>query len=210
VGDIAHVYRSLHVASFASSIFLAAFLGLSLLLAGCQQNQSFSPSAIDITGAEYGKNFKLNDPDGKPVALSDFHGKAVLVFFGFTQCPDVCPTALSRAAEVRKSLGKDGDRLQVIFVTVDPERDTPQVLKSYTAAFDPGFLGLSTDLENTRKTADAFRVYYAKVPTGSSYTMDHTAISYLYDPAGKLRLAVRPEASVADVTQDVRTLLQSS
>lgn len=190
--------------------FLAAFLGLSLLLAGCQQNQSFSPSAIDITGAEYGKNFKLSDPDGKPVELRDFHGKAVLVFFGFTQCPDVCPTALSRAAEVRKSLGKDGDRLQVIFVTVDPERDTPQVLKSYTAAFDPGFLGLSTDLENTRKTADAFRVYYAKVPTGSSYTMDHTAISYLYDPAGKLRLAVRPEASVADVTQDVRTLLQSS
>lgn len=188
---------------------LAAFLALSLVLAGCQQHQVFSPSAIDITGAEYGKDFKLNDPDGKPVALSDFHGKAVLLFFGFTQCPDVCPTALSRAAEVRKSLGADGDRLQVIFVTVDPERDTPQVLKSYTAAFDPGFLGLSADLDTTRKTADAFRVYYAKVPTGSSYTMDHTAISYLYDPAGKLRLAVRPEASVAEVVQDVRILLKS-
>lgn len=186
------------------------FLALSLLIAGCQQTQSFSPSAIDITGAEYGKNFKLNDPDGKPVALGDFHGKAVLLFFGFTQCPDVCPTALSRAAAVRKSLGADGDRLQVIFVTVDPERDTPQVMKSYTTAFDPSFLGLAADLDTTRKTADAFRVYYAKVPTGSSYTMDHTAISYLYDPSGKLRLALRPEASVEDVTQDVRALLKSS
>ncbi|WP_230089619.1 SCO family protein [Herminiimonas contaminans] len=168
-----------------------------------------SPTAIDITGLEYGKDFKLSDPGGKERTLKEFRGKVVMVFFGFTQCPDVCPTALYRAAEVKKKLGEEGSKFQTIFVTVDPERDTPTLLKDYTHAFDDSFLGLYTDLENTRKTADDFRIYYAKVSTGSTYTMDHTAISYLYDTKGNIRIGIKPNASIDDVTQDVRFLLQN-
>ena len=127
-----------------------------------------------------------------------------------TQCPDVCPTALSRAAEVRRALQQDAERLQVIFVTLDPQRDTPAVLKTYTAAFDPSFTGLYGDLDTIQKTAKEFRIYYTMVPTGSSYTVDHSAISYLIDPAGKLRRAIRPAATVEEVAAEVRALLSAT
>lgn len=189
-------------------IFIGLLLVLSAFTSGCSREADVQTFATNLSDVDYGKDFILNDPEGKTRTMKDFRGKVVMLFFGFTQCPDVCPTALSRAAAVREKLKQDGDKLQVIFVTVDPERDTPTVLQSYTRAFDPSFIGLSTDVATTRKTADAFHVFYAKVSTGSSYTMDHTAISYLYDPNGKLRLAVRPAATVEEVVHDVRALLK--
>ncbi len=181
--------------------------GLTVALAGCGKTAAPRFHGIDLTGADYARDFRLRDADGRERTLADFRGRAVLVFFGFTQCPDVCPTALSRAAEVRRLLGDDGPRLQVVFVTVDPERDTPPVLKEYTAAFDPGFIGVYGDLQQTEATAKAFKVYYKKVPTGSSYTMDHSALSYVYDPQGRLRLALRHDQTAQDYAQDIRQLL---
>lgn len=186
---------------------LAAALLLTAGLAACDSGPGFH--STDITGAGFGQDFRLNDPDGQPRSLADFRGKAVMVFFGFTQCPDVCPTALIRAAEVKHLLGDQAGRLQVIFVTLDPERDTPAVLREYTTAFDADFLGLYTTLEDTRSLADEFRIFYRKVPTGGSYTMDHTATSYVYDPAGALRLAVPHAQDAASVAADLQTLLQS-
>ena len=184
---------------------------LALLLAaglpaGCQRAGFHS---LDVTGASWGRDFRLRDPDGRERTLADFRGRAVLIFFGFTQCPDVCPTALSRAAEVQRLLGPDGHRLQVIFVTVDPERDTPPVLAEYTRAFGAGFLGLYGDMVQTAATASEFRVIYQKVPTGGSYTMDHSAISYVFDPKGQLRLAVRHGDAAAAVAQDIARLLEA-
>lgn len=164
-----------------------------MTLAACDSKTPVAYHGIDLTGATYAMDLRLSDPDGKERTLADFRGKAVLIFFGFTQCPDVCPTALTRAAEVKRLLGTDGDRFQALFITVDPERDTPEVLKAYTAAFDPSFIGLYGDAQRTAETAKDFKVYYKKVPTGASYTMDHTSLSYVYDSQGKLRLALRHE-----------------
>jgi len=164
---------------------------------------------LDITGAPYGKDFRLTDFNGKERTLADFKGQVVMLYFGFVQCPDVCPTALSRAVETRRLLGAAADRLQVIFVTVDPERDSGAVLKDYMAAFDASFLALSGDLKQTRETADAFKAYYKKVPTGSSYTMDHSALSYLFDPSGTLRVAMRHEQTAADYAHDIALLLKT-
>lgn len=164
----------------------------------------------DITGANFGADFSLLDPAGNTRTLADFRGKAVMIFFGFTQCPDICPTALSRAVEVGRLLGDDAARLQVIFVSVDPERDVPEVLEAYTRAFDPAFLGLHATVENTRKVAEDFRVFYRKVPTGGSYTMDHTATSYVYDPQGRLRLAVSHQSPAESIAADIRSLLQTT
>jgi protein SCO1/2 len=181
-----------------------------LALTGCQRTTAPRFHGVDVSGADYARDFRLSDPDGRERTLADFKGKAVMIFFGFTQCPDVCPTAIIRAAEVKRLLGKDGDRLQVIFVTVDPERDTPEVLKAYTAAFDPSFLGLSADLPRTAETAKEFKVYFKKVPTGSSYTMDHSAFSFVYDPAGKLRLFLKHDQSAKDYASDLRQILRSA
>lgn len=179
------------------------------LMGGCGSPEPLLRfNAVDISGADYARDFRLNAADGGERSLADYRGKVVLLFFGFTQCPDVCPTALTRAVEVKKRLGGDGDRLQAIFVTIDPERDLPVVLREYTHAFDPTFVGLYTDVASTRKTADAFRIFYAKVPTGASYTMDHTATSYVYDPRGQLRLAVRHTDTAEQLTDDVRRLLK--
>jgi len=164
---------------------------------------------LDITGAPYGKDFKLTDHNGQERTLADFKGKVVMLYFGFVQCPDVCPTALARAVETRQLLSADGERLQVIFVTVDPERDTAPILKEYMAAFDPSFLAMSTDLKRTRETADSFKAYYKKVPTGSSYTMDHSALSYLFDPSGVLRVAMRHEQTAQDYAHDIALLMKT-
>ncbi len=184
-----------------------ATLGAAVLAAAACQKAPPSFASMDLTGAEYGRDFSLQDPDGRTRTMADFRGKAVMLFFGFTQCPDACPTALARAAEVRRLLGPQAAKLQVIFVTIDPERDSAAVLKEYTHAFDPDFLGLRTDLPGTAAVAKEFKVFYQKVTTGSSYTMDHTAVTYVLDPQGRLRLAMRHELSAQDAARDVSTLL---
>ncbi|CAA2108500.1 SCO family protein [Variovorax paradoxus] len=189
------------------TLLLAAGAGAALTLAGCDRILPASFNGVDITGASYAQDFRLTDAEGRERTLADFKGKAVMMFFGFTQCPDVCPTALVRAAEIKRLLGTDGERLQVIFVTVDPERDLPVVLKAYTQAFDPSFIGLYGDLQRTAETAKAFKVFYKKVPTGSSYTMDHSAFSYVFDPKGKIRLVLRHEQSAQECAQDLRQIL---
>jgi protein SCO1/2 len=189
-------------------VFIVA--ALAVFIAGCNRaGDAAAPGfrGIDLTGAPYGRDFRLTDADGRERTLADYQGKAVLMYFGFVQCPDVCPTALIRAAKVKQLLGADGDKLQVIFITVDPERDTPEVIKAYTAAFDPSFIGLYGDAKRTRETADEFKVYYKQVPTGSSYTMDHSALSYAFDPQGRLRLALRHEQTAEDYAHDLRQLL---
>ncbi|GGC63787.1 SCO family protein [Undibacterium terreum] len=187
--------------------------GLSLLtsvtLAACSKPQP-KFNGIDLTGADYGADFKLHGSDGREHALSDFKGKYVMLFFGFTQCPDVCPTALARAVEIRKLLGADGGKVQVLFVTIDPERDTPELLAQYMQAFDPSFLGLNGTAEQTAKVAADFKVFYKKVPSGSSYTMDHTAITYVFDAENRLRLALRHEQSAEQCAQDLRSLIQTA
>ena len=192
---------------------LAVTLGASLvgggLLAGCKEKAP-SFKSTDITGADYGKSLSLiNASTGKPTSLEDFRGKLVLLFFGFTHCPDVCPTTLLKAAQVRKQLGADGDKMQVLFVTVDPERDTPEVLAKYVPAFDPSFIGLRGDTEQTNKAAREFKVFFQKVPNrdGSSYNVDHTAASYILDTEGRLRLFVRHTQPVEEIVADLQQLL---
>ncbi len=183
-------------------------------LAGCDPNpgngsgKAVSFKGIDVTGVPYGHGFALTDMHGKPRSLADFKGQVVMLYFGFVQCPDVCPTALTRASDVLRLLGPEAAaKVQVMFVTVDPERDTPELLRDYMAAFNPQFLALHGTAEQTRQTADDFKVFYRKVPTGSSYTMDHTALTYLFDPQGRLRVALRHEQTAADYATDIRTLL---
>ena len=190
--------------------FVVAGAAVSLLVA-CDRQGSAAPfQSIDLTGADWGRDFRLLDAEGRTVQLADFKGRCVLLFFGFTQCPDVCPTALARAADVMQRLGPQASRLQVIFITVDPERDSPAVLREYPRAFHPSFIGLHADLATTEAIAKAFKVFYRKVPTGSSYTMDHTATSYVFDPTGRLRLAVRHQQDAASVTADITRLLKEN
>jgi protein SCO1/2 len=185
---------------------------ITVPLTGCFGDKP-SFTSIDVTGADYAKDFSLTDQNGKTETLKDFAGKVVVVFFGYTQCPDVCPTSMAELAEVRKALGKDGDRLQGIFVTVDPQRDTPEVLKAYMRNFDPTFLALrpASEAQLVAMTKD-FKVYYKKVdgPTATSYTMDHSAGSYVYDTKGKLRLFTRYGSGAAALAGDIRQLLKQS
>ena len=167
---------------------------------------------MDITGADYARDIPLTDHNGQKRSLQDFRGKVVVVFFGYTQCPDVCPTSMQELAEVKQMLGKDGDRLQGIFVTVDPARDTPEVLKAYMANFDPTFLALRGTPEQLAAVAKDFKIYYKKVEgkTPTSYTMDHSAGSYVYDPAGRLRIYNRYGSGAQALTEDVRALLSAA
>jgi protein SCO1 len=176
------------------------------LLAGCDGGPKFR--STDITGADYGKTLALTDHHGKPRTLQDFRGKAVVVFFGFTQCPDFCPTTLGELSQSINQLGPDAERVQVLFVTLDPERDGPKQLAQYVSAFDPRFLGLYGSLEATRAAAKEFKVYFEKRKSGDSYTVDHSAQSYVIDPQGRLRLFVRHERIGADLAADLRTLLR--
>lgn len=195
--------------SMRRQLLLAGVVGCSLLLGACKRSAAPVFHGNDITGAQFAQDFRLTDPDGKERTLADFRGKAVAVFFGYTQCPDVCPTALSRAVEVKRLLGPDAGRFQVVFVTVDPERDTPVVLKAYMAAFDPGFIALYGSPQRIADTATSYRVMYRKVPTASSYSMDHTSSTFVYDPDGNLRLQLRHAMSARDFADDIRTLLHS-
>jgi protein SCO1 len=187
--------------------------GAAALLAGCDKLSGLGskPSfkAVDVTGADYGSKLSLPDQNGQLRTLADFKGKLTVVFFGFTQCPDVCPTTMAELAQVKKALGADGERVQGVFITVDPERDTPELLKAYLGSFDPSFIGLRGTPEQTAATAKDFKVFYAKVPgkTEGSYTMDHTAGSYIFDTSGKLRLFTRYGSGADALAADLKTLL---
>jgi len=185
-------------------------LGLALTVAACEaKGPSFQ--ATDMTGASFGRDFELTAPDGKLRRLADFRGKAVVLFFGYTQCPDVCPTTLAALAEAMKQLGADADRVQVLFVTVDPERDTPALLSQYVPAFDPRFLGLYGDADATARTAKEFKIIYQKVPGAApgTYTMDHSAGTYIFDPQGRLRLYVSNAQGSNVFAHDLRELLRA-
>jgi len=188
-----------------------ASMALLATVSGCSDAKP-SFTAIDVTGADYAKDFELTDHNGQVRHLTDFAGKIVVVFFGYTQCPDFCPTTMSELLEVKKALGKDGERLQVLFVTVDPARDTPEVLKAYVGNFDPNFLGLYTTPDKLAALAKDFKAYYKKVDgkTPTSYTMDHSAGSYVYDTQGRLRLFTRYGSGVPALTQDIAQLLMQS
>ncbi len=191
-------------------MFAAGLAGLAACDRGAAGPKP-SFKAVDITGADYATDFALPDTEGRVRHIADFKGKVTLVFFGFTQCPDVCPTTMLELATVRKAMGADGERVQGIFVTIDPERDTPQVLKAYVDNFGAGFVALRGDAEQTKAVAKHFRVFYAKVPgkTEGSYTMDHTAGSYIYDPAGRIRLFTRYGSGAEALKHDLQLLLQA-
>ena len=192
-------------------------VALSSALVGCDKPGASPPPAVafrgaDITGAEYARTLALPDVNGQPRTLGDFKGKVTVVFFGYTQCPDVCPTTMTELAQVKKSLGADGDKLQAVFVTIDPERDTPEILKSYMASFDPSFVALRGTLEQTQAAAKEFKVYFAKVPgkTEGSYTMDHSAGAFVLDTKGNVRLFERYGAGADGLTADVKALIAQS
>jgi protein SCO1 len=187
---------------------IALIFAFFLLLAGCAEKKPEFRS-VDITGAEHAKNFALPDVNGQTKTLADFKGKAVVLFFGFAQCPDVCPTTMAEIAAVKKSLGKDGEKVTAVFITVDPERDTSQVLKAYMESFDPSFTALRGSPEQTAALAKDFKIYYKKVEgkTPTSYSYDHTAASFVYDPQGRLRLYTRYGMGVQALAEDLKLLL---
>jgi protein SCO1/2 len=190
---------------------LAAAALAVALVAGCAPD---APKfrASDITGTSFGKDFRLADHHGRPRSLADFRGKVVVLFFGYTHCPDVCPTTLAEMAETMKRLGKDADRVQVLFATLDPERDTPELLAQYVPAFWPSFLGLRGDAEATARTAKEFKIFYQKQPgrTPDSYTLDHSAGTFLFDPQGRLRVYVGYGQGPDVFTNDIRELLRTA
>ncbi len=182
---------------------------LVLLLAGCGEQKLPSPfKASDVTARYSGANFQLNDATGKPVTLADFRGKVVVLFFGYTHCPQICPTTLADLAQVMRLLDKDADRVQVLFVTLDPERDTRELLAQYPPAFYPTFKGLSGDSMATAQAAQAFGVIYQKQPNKSgSYDLDHSAGTYLIAPGGKPVLLAPYGQPTELLVQDIRLLL---
>ncbi|MFZ6776694.1 SCO family protein [Undibacterium sp. Ji83W] len=185
-------------------------MALSLLaLVACNPAQE-KFNNTDLTGLDYAKDFALTDHNGKARTLADFKGKAVVIFFGYTQCPDVCPTTMVEMANVMKLLGADADKVQVLFVTLDPERDTQALLASYVPNFDKRFLGLYGDAAATAKVAKEFKVFYQKVEgkTPGSYTVDHTAGSYVFDPEGRIRLFLRHGQGAEPVAHDLKILLK--
>lgn len=202
----------------------ALMLASALWLAGCSDKSSSESASsgtmvlspvdsafknTDVTGLGYAREFALTDHNGKPRTLADFKGKAVIIFFGFTHCPDVCPTTLGEMANVMQELGPQADKVQVLFITVDPERDTPELLAKYVPAFHPSFIGLTGDKAAIEKVAKEFRVFYQKVPgkEAGSYSVDHTAGSYLFDPQGRIRLFIRHGQGTEPIVHDLKLLL---
>ena len=187
------------------------FLSLFLLLSGCEKPAQPSHfHASDVTSKYAQADFHLTDHNGKPRSLSDFRGKVVVLFFGYTHCPEVCPTKLADLAQVLRLLGKDADRVQVLFVTLDPERDTRELLAQFVPAFHPAFLGLYGDAQATAETAKNFMADYKKIPAKSGYTLDHTTFSYLLDTQGKVRLLAGEREPDEMMVEDIRLLLASA
>lgn len=184
---------------------------LIMLATACGQPNAPKFQLTDVTGANFGKTLALNDHMGKPRTLADFKGKVVVIFFGFTQCPDVCPTTLAEMGKVIKELGADGDKVQVLFVSVDPERDTPELLKQYVTAFHPSFLGMVGDAEATARAAKEFKIYVQKQPAKSgSYSVDHSAGTFILDQQGRLRLFAQHGAGAPALVGDIRKLLKQA
>lgn len=187
----------------------SSFLLLAAFIAACSPEAPKFRST-DVTGADFGKELALTGHDVRPRTLADFRGKIVVLFFGYTHCPDICPTTLADMAAVMKQLGPDAARVQVLFVTVDPERDTPEILANYVPAFDARFLGLSGDAAATQRAAKEFKIFYEKRQGGApgAYTVDHSGQSYVLDAQGRLRLFVRHDRIAQDLAEDLRTLLK--
>ena len=199
------------IITWRSSVLPAALAAVAALLTAACSPQGPKFRSTDITGADFGRQLALTGHDGKPRTLADFRGKAVVLFFGYTHCPDICPTTLADVAAVMKQLGADAARVQVLFVTLDPARDTAAVLAQYVPAFDPGFLGLTGDAAAIERAAKEFRIFYEKRPGSAPdvYSIDHSAQSYVLDPQGRLRLFVRDDRIAQDLAEDLRTLLKS-
>lgn len=193
---------------FSRAFLVSALVGAAWALSGCADDRP-SFHGVDITGANYAQGWTLSDQNGQVRTLQDFAGKAVVVFFGFTQCPDVCPTALQEMAEAKRLLGADGDKLQGIFITLDPERDTAELLKAYVGNFGPDFVALRPSLEQLPQVTKDFKIYYKKVDgqTPTSYTMDHSAGSFTFDPQGRIRLYNRHATGAQFLASDVKILL---
>lgn len=193
----------------ARAMLAACLVGGMLLVTGCGKSEPAFQN-LDLTGnTQFGTDFSLPDTNGKMHSIADYKGKAVVLFFGYTHCPDVCPTTMAELSQAMQQLGPDAQRVQVLFVTVDPARDTPQVLSQYVHAFNPSFVALRPDDAQLAKVAKDFRVYYAKVPgkTLDDYTMNHTAASYVFDPSGQLRLFARDGQGVQPWVHDLKLLL---
>jgi protein SCO1 len=203
--------RSVLKAITLCGTWFVAASGAAVFMSACSENKP-SFVSIDVTGADYAKDFALTDHNGQARSMKDFAGKVVVIFFGFTQCPDVCPTSMAELAEIKKLLGAKGDKLQGLFVTIDPQRDTPEVLKAYMANFDPTFLALYTTPEKLVGLAKDYKVYYKKVDgkTPTSYTMDHSAGSFVYDTKGALRLYTRYGTGAKPLAQDIEVLLKQA
>ncbi len=189
---------------------------LALTLVACDERAGppsppTSPfTSTDITGVGWGRDFYLTDQNGKPRSITDFKGQVVMLFFGYTHCPDLCPTTLTKMAQVRAKLGKDGRRVQGLFVTLDPKRDTPQLLAQYVPAFDPSFLGLYGDEQATAALAKEFKIFYSvqKADAQGNYTVDHSDVIYVFDTRGRLRLMMRPGTATDAMAADVALLLK--
>ena len=188
---------------------VVAIFTLCVALFGCENKPVFN--ALDVTGIQgYGNDFRLTDHTGKPSTMADFRGKVVVIFFGYTQCPDVCPTTLSEMRQVMQLLGSDAQRLQVLFVTVDPARDTPELLSKYVPSFNPSFLGLYGDNAAIEKVTKDFKITYrvAAGKTADSYTVDHSAASLAFDPQGRLRLFINYGLGADKIAPDIKKLLR--
>jgi len=193
----------------ASPALWASSTALLGLLSACADKKP-EFKGVDVTGADYAQNFALTDHNGQARTLADFKGKVVVLFFGYTQCPDVCPTTMAELAEVKKQLGTGGDKLQALFVSIDPERDTPEILKAYMVNFDASFLALRPTPDKLAELAKSYKIYYKKVEgkTPTSYTMDHSAGSYVYDTQGRVRLFTRYGSGTAGLVSDIQLLLK--
>ena len=198
----------MHRRNFLRTLSIPVWPTAGVLLASCSEAKP-QFKAIDLTGADYGRGFQLTDQNGQTRTLKDFRGKLVVMFFGYTQCPDVCPTTLAEMAEAKRLMGADGARVQGVFVTLDPERDTAAVLKAYVANFDPSFVALRGTPEQTASVAKEYKIYYKKVEgsTPTSYTLDHSAASYVYDTQGRLRLYTRYGTGAQALASDLHLLL---
>lgn len=191
-------------------IICIAFLSMMFMLAACGKAQAPRFVANDVTGQYSQVDFHLTDHTGKPRSLPDFRGKVVVLFFGYTHCPDVCPTTLAGLSQTMRLLGTDAQKIQVLFVTIDPERDTQDLLAKFVPAFDPSFIGLYGDAKATKEAADNFRADYRKHPGKSGYTMDHSTFMYVIDAQGKLRLLAGDREPADMLAQDIRLLLAST
>jgi protein SCO1/2 len=202
-------YGEIFMSTLALSRRSVLLLSASALALSACSKDAPQFTGIDITGADYATGFALTDHNGQARSLADFKGKVAMVFFGFIQCPDVCPTSMAEMAQVKQMLGAEGDRFQGLFVSIDPERDTPEIMKEYMAAFDPSFLALHTKPDELPALAKSFKIYYKKVPgsTSENYTMDHSAGSYIFDPQGRVRLYNRYGTGVQALADDVKKLL---